>query len=356
MNVIDGQAGLVIYSSLIFYSLTINNILNIIVLLILAGVSIATLTGQNGILTQANTAKTQTAEAKDLEQVKLAVSTGVSENLTTGRNVNEAIQEELRKTDPAATVVGDGDEKEITYNGKLYNVNVQTGEITENNIDQSGIFTYTNDGYITGIKEEYYYWLDEESASNDIKIASLSNIQIAGIVHPRSRALVDEIGTTLYIPNKIGDITIVGIYENAFSSIINLEKVILPATIKELGDYSFYFCDNLKNVDTKEGITKFGASTFAFCDINSIYIPDTTKEIGNKCFENCFQATEEVGRLFIPSGVEVMGQDVFAGMNAPREKNIYCGANEKPDGWDEDWVQSNHSYPGPNIVWGATRN
>ena len=49
MNVIDGQAGLMSYSSLIFYSLTIDNILNIIVLLILAGVSIATLTGENGI-------------------------------------------------------------------------------------------------------------------------------------------------------------------------------------------------------------------------------------------------------------------------------------------------------------------
>lgn len=47
MNVINGQAGVVIYSSLIFYSLTIDNILNIIVLLILAGVTIATLTGDN---------------------------------------------------------------------------------------------------------------------------------------------------------------------------------------------------------------------------------------------------------------------------------------------------------------------
>ena len=44
MNVIDGQAGLVIYSSLIFYSLTIDNILNIVVLLILAGVSLTILT------------------------------------------------------------------------------------------------------------------------------------------------------------------------------------------------------------------------------------------------------------------------------------------------------------------------
>ena len=38
-------------------------VITIIVLLILAGVSIATLTGQNGILTQANNAKTQTTQS-----------------------------------------------------------------------------------------------------------------------------------------------------------------------------------------------------------------------------------------------------------------------------------------------------
>ena len=53
MNVIEGQAGLMSYSSLIFYSLTLDNILNIIVLLILAGISISMLTGENGILQRA---------------------------------------------------------------------------------------------------------------------------------------------------------------------------------------------------------------------------------------------------------------------------------------------------------------
>ena len=66
MNVIDGQAGLESYSSLIFYSLTINNILNIIVLLILAGVSISMLTGQNGILTQARAAKEAKGKSSDV--------------------------------------------------------------------------------------------------------------------------------------------------------------------------------------------------------------------------------------------------------------------------------------------------
>ena len=64
MNVIDGQAGLISYASLIFYSLTIDNILNIIVLLILAGVTIATLTGNNVILTKANEAKESTEVEK----------------------------------------------------------------------------------------------------------------------------------------------------------------------------------------------------------------------------------------------------------------------------------------------------
>ena len=71
MNVIDGQAGLISYFSLIFYSLTIDNILNIVVLLILAGVAISTLTGENGLITQAQKAKEETEKASEEELRKL---------------------------------------------------------------------------------------------------------------------------------------------------------------------------------------------------------------------------------------------------------------------------------------------
>ena len=73
MNVIDGQAGLVIYSSLIFYSLTIDNILNIIVLLILAGVTIAALSGPNGILTNATKAREDNAKAQVIEEARVDI-------------------------------------------------------------------------------------------------------------------------------------------------------------------------------------------------------------------------------------------------------------------------------------------
>ncbi len=52
-------------------------VITIIVLLILAGVSIATLTGDNGILTKAQTAKTETKKASEEEQIKLAAANAV---------------------------------------------------------------------------------------------------------------------------------------------------------------------------------------------------------------------------------------------------------------------------------------
>ena len=48
-------------------------VITIIVLLILAGVTIATLTGENGILTKARTAQTTTDEENTKEQIKTAV-------------------------------------------------------------------------------------------------------------------------------------------------------------------------------------------------------------------------------------------------------------------------------------------
>ena len=71
MYVIDGQDGLVFYSSLIFYSLTIDNILNIIVLLILAGVSLNVLTGDNGIITKAQEASLRTKFSKYMEEFEM---------------------------------------------------------------------------------------------------------------------------------------------------------------------------------------------------------------------------------------------------------------------------------------------
>ena len=68
-------------------------VITIIVLLILAGVSIAMLTGQNGILTQASNAKSDTAKAEIAEKVNLAIQAKYAENLKATGTTTTALTE-----------------------------------------------------------------------------------------------------------------------------------------------------------------------------------------------------------------------------------------------------------------------
>lgn len=56
-------------------------VITIIVLLILAGVSIAMLTGQNGVLTRANEAKTTTATAEITERMGMAIQAAYADTI-----------------------------------------------------------------------------------------------------------------------------------------------------------------------------------------------------------------------------------------------------------------------------------
>ena len=72
-------------------------VVTIIILLILAGVSIAMLTGNNGVLTQAKSAKERTGEKEEQERVNLAVSSAMTLGIgtITTENLNKAIQDEF---------------------------------------------------------------------------------------------------------------------------------------------------------------------------------------------------------------------------------------------------------------------
>ena len=68
-------------------------VITIIVLLILAGVSIAMLTGQNGILTQAQNAKNKTEEAEREEKEKLGDMEDIIDEYATGIKIEQVIDE-----------------------------------------------------------------------------------------------------------------------------------------------------------------------------------------------------------------------------------------------------------------------
>ena len=71
-------------------------VITIIVLLILAAVSIATLTGENGILTRTTDSKTSTEIAEEREKVELSATGALAEDL--GREIDiDTLRTELGK-------------------------------------------------------------------------------------------------------------------------------------------------------------------------------------------------------------------------------------------------------------------
>ena len=104
-------------------------VITIIVLLILAGVTIATLTGENGILTQANKAKTETTEAEEKEAIALAYNGAMLE--TNGESVTaEGLNNQFSKNGTKATASGEGTIEVDFETGRSYIVDAY-GKIEE---------------------------------------------------------------------------------------------------------------------------------------------------------------------------------------------------------------------------------
>lgn len=101
-------------------------VITIIVLLILAGVSIATLNGPNGILTRANDAKEQSEMGKEREQISLAYTSQKSDLLSKGSTdkiLANDLKDQLIKDGVKVKSVTGTDELTITMeSGRIYTI------------------------------------------------------------------------------------------------------------------------------------------------------------------------------------------------------------------------------------------
>ena len=106
-------------------------VITIIVLLILAGVTIATLTGENGILTRASQASEQTEIEEEKEAIGLAYTGVLADNDGSGVSDSE-LQNELQKNGYNATVTDNGDGTlTVTFeSGREYTID-ENGNISE---------------------------------------------------------------------------------------------------------------------------------------------------------------------------------------------------------------------------------
>ena len=118
-------------------------VITIIVLLILAGVSIAMLTGQNGVLTRATDAKEDTAVAEAVERINMELNAAYALVLSgdiTGTTFSEEDTEEIQANLPTGYDVSDpGATLTITPPSDVAS-KINNGKVT---ITAAGKATYT---------------------------------------------------------------------------------------------------------------------------------------------------------------------------------------------------------------------
>ncbi len=111
----------------------------------------------------------------------------------------------------------------------------------------------------------------------------------------------------VYIPSRYKGRSVNAIAPNAFEG-ADIEEVIMPISIREIGTNAFNGCFKLKSVTISERCREVG--NHAFCDCTSLetlFIPDSVKEIGNHAFSGCIS----LKRIKLPKALEYIGEYLF---------------------------------------------
>ena len=97
------------------------------------------------------------------------------------------------------------------------------------------------------------------------------------------------------------------IAEGAFSDNSKLKYVELKEGLTHLEDLAFGRCYNLTTVILPESLKYIGQSCFCYCGMTNITIPSNVTTIGNQAFQNCTSLTT----INLPSSLTSLGANAF---------------------------------------------
>lgn len=69
-----------------------------------------------------------------------------------------------------------------------------------------------------------------------------------------------------------------------------ITEIVIPSTVKRIGDMAFYFCTNLTKVNIPDGIKYIGYSAFQNCNLDTITIPESIDILESGAFANNYNA------------------------------------------------------------------
>ena len=131
---------------------------------------------------------------------------------------------------------------------------------------------------------------------------------------------------------------IIGDYAFAGTRISTLT---LPATVESIGNYAFYDCRPLKNVEIPEGVETIGNNAFTYCNsLEKITIPGTVKTIGDYAF---FKSG--LKEVVLQEGVGAIGIGSFAGLTFLKKVTLNEGIESIGESaFERDYTDYNQPF------------
>ena len=113
--------------------------------------------------------------------------------------------------------------------------------------------------------------------------------------------------TKVRIAEEYNGLPVKVIYREAFKN-LNITSVVIPDSVKSIGDYAFVYCFVLTSVTIGDSVTSIGDYAFRECtSLASVTIPNSVTSIGEGAFSGCTSLTS----VTIPDSVTSIGNRAF---------------------------------------------
>lgn len=131
---------------------------------------------------------------------------------------------------------------------------------------------------------------------------------------------------------NIVDNNILSLNNETLIAHISKSNIVTIPDVKEIGANCFEFNYYLTHVITNNNLEKIGPDAFASCfSLSKVELNDKLTYIGSCAF--CYD--ENLSYIVIPKSVEYIGRFAFS------HTIVYCEAESKPEGWDDEFYTLN---------------
>ena len=313
--------------------------ITIVILLILSGISLNIVLGNNGIITKAQEAKIENNHSTVLEMLQMESSNydtkyldeedsiSLISYLKQKQIIDSNLEVNVEKLLGKKLSTGNGSGVDDVYvieeniEDNSYELVYKKSKKTDKNL---GLIGYEKDG-VDEPSDPSIFDFDPETGTISLKGAVCmywferydDNSQIT-----RLKKIV--------VPEEIDGVkvTTIGymkqIMSNAHGGIAfadpYVEKIVLPNTIVKIGQDAFAGCSNLKSINIPDSVTSIGAHAFYNCNsLKSIEIPDSvTTDIEERTFLGC----SSLEKIRLPNTIRKFGYYAFYGCKSLKKINI----------------------------------